>query len=136
MNDSERFPPHLRAGLWALCVSTLLGLALEVLHAFKLGIYLDVGNETRRLLWRLAHAHGTLLGMLNIGYALVVRAFPKIEDELAGRLLLWALWLMPLGFLAGGAFARGADPGGSVSVAAAGGVALLIALLRIAPREG
>lgn len=134
MNDSEPSPLQLRAGLWALAVSTLLGLVLEVLHAFKLGLYLDVGNETRRLLWRLAHAHGTLLGMLNIGYALVVRAFPKIEDELAGRLLLWALWLMPLGFLAGGAFARGADPGASVSVAAAGGIALLIALLRLALR--
>lgn len=134
MNDSERSPLHLRAGLWALCVSTAFGLVLEVLHAFKLGLYLDVGNETRRLLWRLAHAHGTLLGMLNVGYALLVRAFPRIHDDLAGRLLLWALLLMPLGFLAGGAFARGADPGGSVGLAAAGGVALLIALLRLALR--
>ncbi|HYQ14246.1 MAG TPA: hypothetical protein VEQ58_00755, partial [Polyangiaceae bacterium] len=66
MTDSERPPLNLRAGLWALCVCSALGLGLETLHAFKVGLYLDVGNETRRLLWRLAHAHGALLGLLNV----------------------------------------------------------------------
>ena len=76
--DTERLPLNLRAGLWALCACSALGLGLETLHAFKLGFYLDVGNETRRLLWRLAHAHGALLGLLNVCYALATRAWPGL----------------------------------------------------------
>ena len=132
MTDSERPPLNLRAGLLALCVFTTLGLVLEALHGFKLGFYLDVDNETRRLLWRLAHAHGALLGLLNICYALAARAWPRLEDRLAERALLAALWLMPLGFLLGGAFAQGGDPGASVGLAAAGGVALLFGVAKVA----
>lgn len=129
---SERLPLNLRAGLLALFVFSALGLLLEALHGFKLGFYLNVDNETRRLLWRLAHAHGALLGLINVGYALAAHAWPKLEDRLAGRALLSALWLMPLGFFFGGAFAHAGDPGVSVSLAAAGGVALLFGLGKIA----
>jgi len=132
MNDSARLPLNLRAGLWALCGFTALGLVLEALHAFKLGLYLDVQSETRRLLWRLAHAHGALLGLLNVGYALVAKAWPRLDDRLASRSLLSALVLMPSGFFLGGVFARGSDPGASVALAAAGGVALLHGLTRLA----
>jgi len=132
MTESERLPLNLRAGLWALFAFSALGLALETLHGFKLGFYLDVDNDTRRLMWRLAHAHGALLGVVNVGYALAARAWPRLEDRLAGRALLSALWLMPLGFLLGGAFARGGDPGLTVGLAAAGGVALLFGLGKIA----
>ena len=132
MTDSERPPQNLRAGLLALCLFSTLGLVLEALHGFKLGFYLDVDNETRRLLWRLAHAHGALLGLLNICYALAARAWPRLEDRLAERALLAALLLMPLGFLLGGAFAVGGDPGASVGLAAAGGVALLFGVARLA----
>jgi hypothetical protein len=132
MKAHPRIPSNLRAGLWALCGFTALGLFLEALHGFKAEFYLSVDNETRRLLWRLAHAHGALLGLLNAGYALVARAFPELTDELAGRALLSALLLMPSGFLLGGAFARGADPGAGVALAAAGGVALFFGLARLA----
>ena len=116
MTDSERPPVNLRVGFVALAAFTLLGLLLEALHGFKLGFYLDVDNETRRLLWRLAHAHGALLGLVNVCYALAARAWPRLEDRLAARALLTALVLMPLGFFFGGAFAHAGDPG-----AAAGG---------------
>jgi hypothetical protein len=132
MTAPERFPPSLRAGLWALCVFTALGICLEALHGLKLGLYLDVEHETRRLLWRLAHAHGALLGIVNVGYALVARTFPALADALAERALLSALVLMPSGFFLGGAFARGGDPGLGVALAAAGGAALLFGLLRLA----
>lgn len=132
MSPTERLPSNLRAGLWALCVFTALGLTLEALHGFKVGFYLDVDNETRRLLWRLAHAHGALLGLMNVAYALVARTFPTLTDDMAGRALLSALVLMPSGFLLGGVFARGGDPGLAVALAAAGGVALFFALLRLA----
>ncbi len=132
MTDAERPPINLRSGFLALFAFSSLGLVLEVLHGFKLGFFLDVDNETRRFLWRLAHAHGGLLGLLNVGYALATQAWPNLADRLAGRALLVALWLMPLGFLLGGVFARGGDPGASVGLAAAGGVALLFGLGKIA----
>jgi hypothetical protein len=132
MTESTRPPLNLRAGLLALFTFSALGLLLEALHGFKLGFYLDVDNDTRRLMWRLAHAHGALLGLVNIGYALSAQAWPRLDDRLASRALLSALWLMPLGFLLGGAFARGGDPGSSVGLAAAGGMALLFGLGKIA----
>jgi hypothetical protein len=134
MTDSERPPLNLSAGFSALCLFSALGLGLETLHAFKIGYYLDVGNETRRLLWRLAHAHGVLLGLLNVCQALAVRAWPCLSDALAGRALLAALVLMPSGFLLGGAFASGGDPGASIGLAAAGGVALLFGVGKLAWR--
>jgi hypothetical protein len=130
--STERLPVNLRVGLLALCVFSALGLLLEALHGFKLGFYLNVDNETRRLLWRLAHAHGALLGLVNVAYALAARAWPRLEDRLAGGALLCALLFMPVGFLLGGAFAQGADPGASVALAAFGGVALLFGLGKIA----
>lgn len=132
MKDLEPAPLNLRAGFLALFAFTALGLVLEALHGFKLGFYLDVDNETRRLLWRLCHAHGALLGLLNVCYALAARAWPQLEDRVASRCLVVALLLMPLGFLLGGAFARGGDPGVSVALAAMGGVALLFGLGRTA----
>jgi hypothetical protein len=55
---------HARIGWWSLLVFAALGLLLESFHGFKVAAYLDVSNETRRLMWRLAHVHGTLLGVL------------------------------------------------------------------------
>jgi hypothetical protein len=63
---------------------------------------------------------------------LAVRAWPQLEDRTSERCLLAALLLMPLGFFLGGVFARGADPGASVGLAAAGAVALLFGLGRFA----
>jgi hypothetical protein len=132
MNQHDRPSLGLRAGFLALFAFASLGLMLELLHGFKVGAYLDVGNEARRLLWRLAHAHGALLGVVNICHALTVRAWPRLQDRLTERALLSALLLIPAGFFFGGVFARGADPGASVGVAAAGAVALLFGLGRFA----
>jgi hypothetical protein len=132
MSSDDRPVSNLRAGLVGLCCFAVLGISLEALHAFKLGLYLDVSQDTRRLLWRLAHAHGVLLGLVNVVYALVARAWPELRDELAGRALIASLWLMPLGFLLGGAFAHGGDPGIGIVVAIMGAVALVFALGKLA----
>src|SRR5881409_631237 len=63
---------HLRFGWWTLLVFLSLGLVLEALHGFKVGAYLNPSNDTRRLVWALAHAHGTLFGLLNIAFAFTV----------------------------------------------------------------
>ena len=64
---------HLRFGWWSMLVFAGLGLLLETLQGFKVGAYLDVSNETRRMLWRLAHAHGTLLGVVHVLFGLTLR---------------------------------------------------------------
>ena len=63
---------HLIFGWWALAGFALLGLALEALHGFKVHWFLDPGYETRRLLWRLAHAHGALLSLVHLGFAAAI----------------------------------------------------------------
>jgi hypothetical protein len=123
---------HLRIGYWALALFVTLGLALEGMHAFKVGAYLDVGNETRRLLWRLAHAHGTLLALLHVGYALTVRARPAAARPLASAGLTAALVLIPGGFFAGGIAVHGGDPSPAVLAVPAGFVALVVALVTTA----
>lgn len=69
---------HLRFGWWSLLAFTAFGLALELLHGFKVGAYLDVSNDTRRLMWTLAHAHGTMLAVLHVVFGLTVRVAPDM----------------------------------------------------------
>ena len=62
---AQRADRNLRFGWWSLLVFLCVGAVLEALHGFKIGWYVDVGNETRRLMFTLAHAHGTLLALVN-----------------------------------------------------------------------
>jgi hypothetical protein len=122
---------HLRAGWWALLLFACVGIALEALHGFKAGFYLDVGNETRRLLWTLAHAHGTLLALLNLLFAASLPALPALRGPslvAASRCLLGALVLLPAGFFAGGAAVHGGDPGLGVLLVPPGALLLVVAL--------
>jgi hypothetical protein len=119
---------HLRFGWWTLLAFSTLGVLLEVLHAFKAGLYLDVDNETRRLMWRLAHAHGGLLGLVHIAFAASV---PQLSKRGLGRLPLVSACfmsssvLLPLGFFLGGAFARDTEPGLPIALVPIGAVFLL-----------
>ena len=122
---------HLRIGWGALAIFVVLGLALETLHAFKVGAYLDVDNETRRLMWRLAHAHGTLLALVHIAYAVTVKMSPRAARPLASAGLTAALVLIPGGFFAGGVAIHGGDPSPAVLAVPAGFVALIVALITI-----
>ena len=122
---------HLRVGWWGLLAFATLGLTLEGLHGLKVGFYLDVSSETRRLLWTLAHAHGTLLALLNVAFSVTVSALPGWgagARSIASRCLLGGLVLMPLGFFLGGAFIHDGDPGLGVLLAPPGGLLVLGAL--------
>ncbi len=122
---------HLRIGYWSLALFVTLGLALEAMHAFKVPAYLDVESETRRLMWRLAHAHGTLLALVHIAYALTVRAAAQTAKPIASAGLTAALVLIPGGFFAGGMFIRGGDPSVAIAAVPAGFVALIVALVTV-----
>ena len=119
---------HLRFGWWALLVYLTLGIVLESLHGFKVGWYLDVASSTRRLMFTLAHAHGTLLALVNIAYAVTLPRFPAAGGKTASRWLIAGSLLMPLGFLLGGLVVYGGDPNPGIALAAVGGLVLLIAV--------
>jgi hypothetical protein len=125
---------HLRLGWSILLVYAALGLVLESLQGFKVAAYLDVSNETRRTMWRLAHTHGTLLGVVNILFALTLRsspaplaAAPRISTTLVAATLL-----LPAGFFVGGVVFYAGDPGPGVLLVPVGAVLLLLALFSIA----
>ena len=81
-----------------------LGLILESLQGFKVAAYLDVSNDTRRTMWRLAHAHGALLGAVNILFALTLRSSPTplAAAPRISVMLIAATLLLPGGFFLGG----------------------------------
>ena len=127
---------HLRFGWWTLLVFAALGLVLESLQGFKVAAYLDVSNETRRTMWRLAHTHGTLLGAINILFALTLRSSPpSAAAPWMSMTLVAATLLLPLGFFLGGIVFYAGDPGIGVLLVPIGGVLLLLALFWIAWRS-
>lgn len=139
MNDDRKQPlttlerRHLMLGWWGLVVFLTLGVVLEAFHGFKIGWYLDVGNEARRLTWRLAHAHGTLLSLVNIAYALTVRRLrPGALPAWSSGALVAATLLLPLGFLLGGVFVRGGDPGLGILLVPIGAGLLFAAVWAVA----
>jgi hypothetical protein len=137
MNPSDR---HLRFGWWTLFLWLALGLILETLHGFKVGWLLDVGHDTRRLMLRLAHAHGTFLALVNLAAAFTTRGVPGFTfAPSASFALLWASVLIPLGFFLGGLTTYDGDPGLGVWLVPPGALLLLFAIWRIArglPRSG
>lgn len=116
-----------RFGWWSLLAWLALGLALEAMHGFKVGWYLDVGNESRRLMLTLAHVHGTLIALVNLAFAASMRPAANDAKALgwAAGCLRWAGILMPSGFLGGGVQTFGADPGFAIALVPIGGLLLL-----------
>jgi len=139
MNDDDQAPapratltlPTLRTGWILLAVSLPFGVTLEALHAFKVAAYL--GSEMRRELWRLAHAHGTLLGVVCLVYSALAGAHvaPAARRPVA-RLIAWGAALMPLGFFLGGVLNAEGDPSLGILLVPIGALLLLIALVRCA----
>lgn len=130
---------HFRIGWWSLLVFLTLGIVLEALHGFKLGWFLDVGMETRRLMWRLAHAHGTLLSILHIafgGMAVWVGGWRAGRRTIASHCLTMAVVLMPAGFFLGGMYIYEGDPGLGIMLVPVGAVLLFVAVLLTAMSLG
>jgi hypothetical protein len=126
---------HLRFGWWSLFVFAAVGLTLETLHGFKVAVYLDLSNETRRLMWTLAHAHGVGLALIHLLFAIIVRLelLGSVSSlSLVSRCLVAASFLLPGGFFAGGAVYYGGDPGFGILLVPVGAVLFLLAVFVLA----
>jgi hypothetical protein len=120
---------------WSILLLFLgLGGFLEFLLGFKLGLYLDPEHHVRREMWRLAHAHGTLLGLIQIAFAAGLAQFGRwtaARIKLVSFFLLDAAVLIPLGFFLGGTFPNGRDPWIGILLVPAGALLLVIAIVLI-----
>src|SRR5438132_8647616 len=122
---------HHVVGWCGLLIFLSVGGFLESLHGFKIGFYLDPGHKLRRELWTLAHAHGTLLSLVNIGFALGLAYFgqwsvPRLK--LTSFFLVDALVLIPAGFFLGGLTHSEGDPSLGVLLVPVGALLLFIAI--------
>lgn len=125
---------HVRWGCWSLLVFLTLGLVLEAFHALKVPGYLDVGMETRRLMWTLAHAHGTLVALIHLAYGALLLAGADVawQSRFTSPCLIGSSLLLPGGFLLGGLTPREGDPGLGILLVPLGGGMLLVAVLLMA----
>ncbi len=118
----------LRYGWTAIAGFLLLGLFLESLHLVKAPFYMEI--HIRRELWTLAHAHGTLLGLLNVVFALSAARLIT-DDRQRGRAatMLWVgALLVPLGFFLGGVGNSEVDPSLAIVLVPAGALMILYAV--------
>jgi hypothetical protein len=126
---------HHRYGWWALLVFAGAGLVLESLQGFRTPWYVDADVDTRRTMFRLAHAHGALLALVNLAFAAALRAglLARLDaPSRSGALLLAGSVAIPAGFFAGGVWFVQADPGFGVLLVPLGALLLLAGVLSIA----
>jgi hypothetical protein len=133
MNDPA-LTKTLRTGWLLLAVSLPFGVTLEGLHGFKVQAYL--ASDMRREMWRLAHAHGTLLGILCLVFtALAERHVAERIRGSVARQLRWGAVLMPLGFFLGGVLNSEGDPSLGILLVPLGALLLVVALVRCAAQR-
>jgi len=123
---------HLRIGWWSLLIFLTLGIVLESMHGFKVQWYLGEQNATRRLMFTLAHVHGTLLSLVHLGFAtsnFILRKPPaKRSKTIRSWLLSLATILMPGGFFLGGWKIFDGDPSLGVLLVPLGAACLFAAV--------
>lgn len=126
---------HLRFGWITLLFFLSLGIVLEGMHGLKVGWYLDISNSTRRLMWTLAHAHGTLLALLQIAFATTIHLLGGTTrwQRRASPLLLGAGIVLPAGFFLGGMFIYSGDPGFGIVLVPIGAALLFAGVFLAVP---
>ncbi|MEE3327282.1 MAG: hypothetical protein VX252_08110 [Myxococcota bacterium] len=138
-NEPNVASRHFRFGWWALLFFLSMGIFLEFLHGFKIGAYVDVSSQTRREMWILSHAHGTLLALVNLAFALTLKvlSLEKVRwTRLSSATLLAGAIFIPGGFFLGGLFFWRGDPGLGILLVPLGGAMLLISVYMTARGVG
>ncbi len=129
-----RSPPQETTGLisqgWiSLAAWIVFGLLIEGLIGFRSPVLLD--DSIRRYMFRLAHAHGTLLNLVLIAAAICARLDLIRFGRVTSLGLRAAVVLLPGGFLLGGIWHFKDDPGVATLLVPVGAVLLLTAALQI-----
>ena len=123
---------HLLVGWWTLLVFLSMGILLEYMHAFRVPSYMNEGDaEIRRLMWTLAHAHGVLIALVHIAFAVTVYLAASNTTRppgFASSCLTAAGILMPMGFFLAGLFTYPGDPGLGIFLVPPGAVLLFAAV--------
>jgi len=101
----------------------------------RFGFYLSDATEPRRMMWTLAHAHGTLVALVLIAFG---AAWPQLTPSprllTASLCLRGALVALPGGFFLGGLWVIPPDPGLGIALVPIGGL-LLIAAVALVSRQ-
>lgn len=127
--DAQR---HLRLALACIAVFLATGLWLEAMYGLRAQGWVD--DSLRREFLRHGHAHGALLGLVNIALAYAMRRL-RTPEGWARRIRVAALFgavLVGLGFMGGGLWHGRTDPGPLVLVVPAGAMALLASTVAVA----
>lgn len=117
-------------GWLSLALWMVVGLLLEGLMAYKTPAYLR--DDERRELFRLAHTHGTFLGLVLIAAALCGQRFLLAPPRVARRALQLGASLMPIGFLLAGIWHYESDPGLAIWLVPVAAVLLVFAVISFA----
>ncbi len=131
----QPFPssPLFRQGWASIAVWMAVGLLLEGLLGYKIPAYLE--DAQRRELFRLAHAHGTLLGLLLIVVGLYANRVVA-PARFAGWALRVGTLLMPVGFLLAGVWHTEGDPGIFIWLVPPAALLILFAVVSLALTRG
>lgn len=123
---------HLRWSLGLVAGFLAMGLWLEAMIGLRLAGWVD--DPLRREFLRLGHAHGGLLGLVNVGlaYALERLQTPPRWAGAVRRAALLGAALVGVGFVAGGLTHGPTDPGPPVLVVPAGALMLVGAVVATA----
>jgi hypothetical protein len=119
----------IRQGWISLALWITFGILLEGLNAFRSPALLD--DAVRREMFRLAHAHGTLLNLVLIAAAIcarlnLIRVGPKTSAGLRA-----AVVFLPAGFFLAGLWHFKDEPGAAILLVPIGAVLLLVSVLYI-----
>ncbi|MBA2434005.1 MAG: hypothetical protein M3480_01385 [Verrucomicrobiota bacterium] len=119
----------IRQGWISLAGWIVFGLLIEGLIGFRSPVLLD--DSIRRDMFRLAHAHGTLLNLVLIAAAICARLDLIRLGRVTALGLRAAVVLLPGGFLLGGIWHFKDDPGVAILLVPVGALLLLTAALQI-----
>lgn len=129
-SDQTRMCRRIASQGWlSLAFWMSVGFLLESLMAFKAPAYLD--DLQRRELFRLAHAHGSLLGVVLVIAALWIERSATPLSRPAMFALRFGAAVMPIGFLAAGLWHPESDPGFAIWLVPIGAVPLIFSLISI-----
>src|ERR1700730_1740994 len=99
-------------GWLSIAVWMGFGLLLEGFLGYKIPAYLQ--DQQRRELFRLAHTHGTFLGLVLVVATVVIQRANISPPRAARAAIRLGTGLMPLGFLIAGLWHSEADPGPAI----------------------